>query len=830
MQAQGQPKRIYLAGNDHTDLFWTADLRTCQKGFINMIDYYLDRADATDTRPAACQARFCCDGNYWMWVYEKGRSREQFLRLIRRIRDGHITVNLAPLCVSPGGMPAEAIIRGMYYPGRIERAHGVRFLVAHSCENPTYPLGLASLWAGSGARYAWGGNFGGDTRVPAKHLRNRKREIFWWVGRGGRKVLMKWPSLVGGDSVGGYAEARRPANVVEYLTTNKAFLRRYPYPVVSAFGKGWDDLETLTDELETVAAGKTRPGRKVYVSNQVDFFQDFEKTCGRQLPRVSESYGNEWDLYVAALAGLSARLKRATERLRSAEALAVIVSLRQPGFMAGRKEAREQAWVNMGLYPEHDINMMGKGEAAKRKRLDWQVRLVREVEAYVNRLHDDGVAALGAMIPKGTGSRFFVFNPLSWQRTDAADLPCGGRGGAHVIDLATGREVPSQPLTVGGGKYLRILAEGVPAVGYKVYEVRKGAGRKFPQGPGVSGGVIENRHYRVAVSPRGAVTSLIDKAQGGRELVKSIGGYCINDLGPSGGNLVAENVGCVSATLRATADRPLAHTTRVTLFGGCRRIEIRNEITQGFDEAHAWRFAFNLPSPDVWHEECGTVLRARPVTAGGHYATWAARVDWLTLNHFADMGAADGVGVTLSNADCCFMKLGRSSYTSLDANTPRISVLAGGRVGGNRGSGIASQGGDRRFLQRFALRTRARYGAPEAMRFALEHQNPLVAGAATGPTGRRGERSFSLLGISKPQVVLWALKPAEEGIARGVIARVWNLADSPVPFVLRFAGGMTRAKRTTHIETDLEDAQVTKGALAETLAGNRMQTYRLVME
>ncbi|MGB2822820.1 MAG: glycoside hydrolase, partial [Phycisphaerae bacterium] len=571
MRAPGQPKRIYLASNDHTDLFWTADLRTCQKGFVNMIDYYLNRADATDSRPAAYQARFCCDGNYWMWVYEKHRSREQFLRLIRRIKDGHITVNLAPLCVSPGGMPAEAVIRGMYYPGRIERQHGVRFLVAHSCENPTYPLGLASLWAGSGARYAWGGNFGGDTRIPAGQLRSRKHEIFWWVGRDGRKVLMKWPSLVGGDNIGGYAEARRPAETVEYLTTNTAFLRRYPYPVASAFGKGWDDLETLTEEFETVAAAKTRPGRQVYVSNQVDFFRDFEKTCGSRLPRVTESYGNEWDLYLATLAELSARVKRATERLRSAEALAVVVGLRKPGFMAGREEAREQAWINMGLYCEHDINMSGKGAAAKRVRLDWQVRLVREIEGYVNRLHDDGVAELGAMIPSGAGGRFFVFNPLGWERTDVADLPYGGPAPAHVVDLAAGREVPSQPLTVDGRKHLRILAEGVPAVGYKVFEVRKGAGRKFPRGPRVSGNVIENRHYRVAVSPRGAVTSLMDKAQGDREFVRSIDGCCINDLGPGGGNLVAENVGCVSATLRATAERPLAHTTRVTLFGDSRR-------------------------------------------------------------------------------------------------------------------------------------------------------------------------------------------------------------------------------------------------------------------
>ena len=78
-------------------------------------------------------------------------------------------------------------------------------------------------------------------------------------------------------------------------------------------------------------------------------------------------------------------------------------------------------------------------------------------------------------------------------------------------------------------------------------------------------------------------------------------------------------------------------------------------------------------------------------------------------------------GVTLSNADLAFMKLGSSDVVDgvsrLGTAAPQISVLAGGQVDGPR-LGIPAQGGESWFLQRFGLRTHARFRAVESMRFA----------------------------------------------------------------------------------------------------------------
>ena len=156
-QAHGQQKRIYIANDDHTDYMWTADVETYNRVFVDLLDFHSRLADQTAGEPAPYQSRFNADGSFWLWAYERSKSPAEFHRLIGRVKDGQIGVPLTTLASCYGGQPAEAVLRGMYYAGRLERRHGLRFPIALSMENQTQPLGLASLWAGSGARYSWKG-------------------------------------------------------------------------------------------------------------------------------------------------------------------------------------------------------------------------------------------------------------------------------------------------------------------------------------------------------------------------------------------------------------------------------------------------------------------------------------------------------------------------------------------------------------------------------------------------------------------------------------------------------------------------------------------------
>ncbi|MFN8377203.1 MAG: glycoside hydrolase [Anaerolineae bacterium] len=825
--ANGPLKRIYLAPDDHTDLFWTANDASYREAFVRMIDYYLDLADETENLPVDFQSRWNCDGSYWAWVYERAKPDADFQRLISRFRDGHMNMPLNSLVVNQGGAPAEAILRGMYYAGQLERRFDLRFPIAISMENQTLPLGQASLWAGAGAMYSWKGICGCDTLVQAAI---REREVYWAEGLDGQRVLLKWNSrIVDNKGIGGYAEARDPAGIVEFVENDGGFLARYPYQVVGAFGKGWDDFETMTDEFVHVAQEKSNDQRRVIVSNQKDFFADFEATYGSEIPSAALSFGNDWDLYCAALAEVTAQVKRAIEGLRSAESLAVLATRMDPNFMKGRESARDLAWMDLGLFWEHNFGVAGRDDFMD-ERIAWQRQLASEISAYVDQLRDDAAAIVAAHVQQpGDERRVLVFNPLSWSRTDVVDLPLDSADSVTVVDLATGEELRSQRIQTDGQDALRVFIANVPAFGYKAVALRPGSGTRMESSVVTGDGMIETSLYRVVVDGTGAITSLVDKRDGEREWIRPIGGLAANDLGGDGGTVTVENAGSVSATLVATGETPLAHTTRVTLIEGVDRVEIANHIQQNFNDAQTWTFSFDMDAPDLWHEELGAILRARLASDGGHYSAQNARYDWLTLNHFADLSSQGGQGITLSNADCLFVRFGGSTPEQLDVSTPQLEVLAGGRVGGDGRFGIPDQGGDSEFNQRFALRTRPAMDSPSAMRFALEHQNPLLPiplpGNAPDPavSPQLPETSYGLIQPESDQLLVWALKPADDLDGETVI-RVWNLGQTRQD--LTFSAESTpiaSIRGVTHIETPI--AAGSAEASGQTLQPQQMRSF-----
>ena len=818
-----------MAPDDHTDYYWSGTAEQYSGALTEMLDYYLDQADATKGEPGNLQSRFSADGSLWIWEYAKNRNAADFQRLVDSLKDGHLSAPLNPLVITYGGVPAEAVIRSMYYAGQLERRYGLDFPLAIAMENSGMAHGLGAVWAGAGAEYSWKGVCNCPSLIPNQS--SRAREIYNWAGPDGSRILMKWNSLHGPDnqSLGGYSEARRPVQALDAVTTNAAtngFAARYPYDTIGVFGQGWDDFSTKNLLIQQACKANTDLNRTCIVSDSVDFFREFEAAYGQSIPDVSASFGNEWDLAAASMAEVSARVKRSLEALRSAEALATLVALRDPSFLEGRDLARDKAFLNLGLYFEHNFENGGPGVAGP-VRIAWQRQVAAEIDAYANALFADASKALGALIQKtGTNPRFFVFNPLSWIRTDVVDIAYTGALPAHVIDLTTGQEVPSQVVVNGGAQALRIQAPSVPSVGYKVFEIRPGAGATFAGGPtaNAGSGVIENEFYRLTVAPRGAVTSFVDKRVGNREFAGNTGGFAINDLGAATGSLAVENAGPVAVTLRATSSSPIAHTSRITLMRSSDRVVIQNEITQNFGGTREWRFSFNSPAPEVRHEEVGAVLLAKLTTQGGAYSPTNARYDYLTLNHFADMSGSDGTGVTLSNADAYFMRVGNSTVSTLDTATPQLSVLAGASL--RPANPILNQAGDSYLLQRFALQAHGPYDQPRAMRFALEHQNPLVSGTVSGGSAYPGT-SYSYLTVSDPNVLLWSLKPAEEGIGEGVIARFWNLSATPKPFSVSSSEPIARAKSVTHIETDRGDAAVSAGALNATAAQNQIVSFRL---
>ena len=145
--------------------------------------------------------------------------------------------------------------------------------------------------------------------------------------------------------------------------------------------------------------------------------------------------------------------------------------------------------------------------------------------------------------------------------------------------------------------------------------------------------------------------------------------------------------------------------------------------------------------------------------------------------------------------------------------------------------GISGQHGQKSFAYQFALTTHNQsFGATNAMKFAMEHQNPLVVAWTKGEPTAKSKNTFSLLAVNDPNVLLWSVKPSEEGIEKGLITRFWNMNSVSASPILKFSRPIYTAWQTSHIETNKEKLKLSKGVFKTKFNAFQMKTYRLMLE
>ena len=148
----------------------------------------------------------------------------------------------------------------MYYAGQIERKYNLRFRMAGTMENNTLPLGMSSIWAGSGAKYSWNGIGGYGSQMSYEYRANRRHQLYRYTGLDGTSVIMKWYMYDEKKtaSLGSYAELRttmKPVNPVKEIGGMIPRLdamcdtissdSKYPYNSAEAIGYGHDDLANI---------------------------------------------------------------------------------------------------------------------------------------------------------------------------------------------------------------------------------------------------------------------------------------------------------------------------------------------------------------------------------------------------------------------------------------------------------------------------------------------------------------------------------------------------------------------------------------------------------
>ena len=823
-----EKKRLYLGNDTHVDLMYNGTEEKWSQLILEMSDFYLKLGESTLKEEPAKQSKWNYDCAYNLWVLENKTSPEYFQRIIAQIKNQQASVPYNFTLPLYGASTAESVLRSFYYGGHLERKYGIDVDIAVCQENATIPLGLTSLWAGSGAMYSWKGVC--NCASKSLTIGTRKHEIYWNTGLDGQRTLMKWYSNYGWNGeLGGYAENLEPTMAVIKMDT-MCDTKRYPYRIAGAFGKGWDNMINLSYDMQWGVKYRTRPNTKVFISNELDFFKDFETTYGDKLPAETLSYGNEWDLLPVSFMTVTGGIRRSMEKLRNAEAMASIIVVDSPDAFKNLADAKKEAFYAISIISAHGWTI-DHPSITKKQFADWARIQEYRIRNYTDLLLAQSAKLLSEkIITKGLNKRFYAFNALNWVRTNVNDLKYSGSKNIIVTEVDSKKQIPFQFIEKNGSTYLRIMAENIPSVGYKVFEISENEiaiSRKsfFKQ----KGNNFETDFYKITLANDGTITSLVDK-KSGKDYAKQTNGKYLNDLNVTtnpmskGKNILTiENSGDISFTIKCASEAPVKHISKITLYRNSPRIDIENEINQNFTKPIYHAYSFNIDNPTIWHEEVGAVVKAKYESEGGHYSNHMSRVDHLTLNHFVDV-SNEKEGITLSDLDCLFMKVGNSETQKLDSESAQINILAGGQIDENFNLGIPKQGGDSLFFQNYALLPHASaFNQTDAMKFALEHQNPLVSEMIKGGN-EFDEKQYSFLKTDNKDLLLWALKPAEDG---GVAARFWNMGmtnETKIELVKK----PKNVNFATHVETIIDKLPVVNNRI--TLKTNQQQMKTILIE
>ncbi|MGH9942353.1 MAG: polysaccharide lyase family protein [Pyrinomonadaceae bacterium] len=787
--------------------------------------------------------RFTLDGYWQARHFLEGRSEAERQKFYRAVRERKIIVPAQHSVILTGFPTGEALIRSFYGARKLNREAGGPWDTVNITDVPSYSWSYASILAASGLKYfAAAGN---ADRGPMLMLGDlHRRSPFWWEGPDGARVLM-WYSRHYHQIGSQFGLPTHVANGYEGLPNFLRVYERPDYPAnaVMLHGSQWENTSLYPQQAALVKQWKN-----LFAYPELHFSgfgEAMEKIsaqaeqAGGKLPVVRGDGGPYWEDGIASDAYHAAMERETERRAVSAEKLGVVASLVDPRYRPSR-EALDCMWENISLMDEHT---WGWGRSVTEPHSEDTTRELATKRLYgitarhcTEYLLERGMTAIAGRI--GTSSRaLVVFNTLNWPRDGWVEFDL--QKTRELFDLETGQVVRFDVLEDHPAyQRIRFMARGVPAVGYKTYDVRdKSASQSNAQTDGATvaaatttpsspamqetaaaGGtashagkdIIENSFYRVTLDPEsGGVRSIYDKNLR-RELVDQSGPYRFNQyVYVTGGDnppftqlltyrrhlpfarleahparegrlvIIGKTPTGVSARLESRGVNTPRITTEIILFDHEKRIEIVNRVSKETiykKEAAYFAFPLNLRVPEFKYEvQNGVVRPDRDMMPG-------AGLEWFSAQNWVSAGE-EGAEVSLVSTDSFLWTFGdivRGTWPT--EFRPRSSTVFSYVMNNYWGTNyIAAQGGD--FTFRYALTSAPKLDAAAMSRMGWEQTTPLERTLVksqdkAAPTENPLPASrMSFLETSDSSVLLSAWKHAEEG-AGSVVLRFIELGGA----------------------------------------------------
>lgn len=639
-------------------------------------------------------------------------------------------------------------------------------------------------------------------------------DSFYWQGLDGTRVLTHFSTSRSKD---GYASTYNAmANPEETYSTWTNFQQKdIQRDLLMAYGFGDGGGGPTRDMLDRIRILGDMPGMPQLKQSSVkDFFETLERESGAQLPTWNGELYLEYHRGTYTTQARNKRANRYAEfALHDAELLGTLASLHDTSFSYPAAELRK-AWELVCLNQFHDII---PGTSIREVYLESAVHYEQIAQAATS-ARDGAIAALGAQL----GGEILLVNPTSFAQTGIVFVETQIGADEHPA-LADGTLLVCQP--TDGGTLLHVAA--LPALSV-VPVVRGASGSLAALGLlSVSESLLENDLVRVEINADGDISRFYDKRHQ-REVLPA--GALANQFQmfedrpmmwdawdvdiffddklylaePAAAIRVAE-----TGPLRATIviERQIGistYTQRISLAVDSAQLDI--DTTIDWRERHALlkvAFPVDILAPTATHEiQWGNVERPTHRNTSWDWARFET-----CAQKWIDLSESD-YGVSLLN-DC---KYGHD----VRANVMRISLLRSP----THPDPEADQGQQ---TFRYSLLPHAGRWGSETYAAAYALNDPLRA--FVNPVPRAAVATSTLLRVSRSNVIVETVKPAEDG--DGIIVRLYESQRQRGSVTLQCGFGVAAAEHTNIMEEPGSALLVQDGAITLDLHPYEIATIRV---
>jgi len=432
------------------------------------------------------------------------------------------------------------------------------------------------------------------------------------------------------------------------------------------------------------------------------------------------------------------------------------------------------------------------------------------------------------------GTPVVVYNPVSYERNDivAAELDIKSEF-VRVFD-AHGNEVPAQISVIDGKKIVKFAAKTAP-VSCTVYDVRESdAASPLAANISVKGNVLENQRYIVTIDENGDIASIIDKANGNFELLKSPAQL---EIGPDTStnwpswelvwkdSLETPEIVGGKAEIEVFENGPAVVSVKVTrkhkgsefeqvisLWDGGDRVDVANTVNWYQRESNL-RAAFHL---NVFNSKATFDLGLGAIESGN---TDSFPYYQHVAHQWADLTAEDGsYGVSILN-DC---KYGMDKPTD---DTLRLTLIHTPPANFMPESG---QDWQDMGLNIFTYSISGHKGFRDnTNKEAAELNQPMIPFTAQKHDGQGRELSF--VSVSDDSVVVRAVKKEEKG--ERIIVRIQETSGKGCENVkLTFAGKLTSVTETNGYEDEIGAVEFDGNSFTVDMTKYAVKTFAVTLE